>query len=251
MNNLSGINKNPVKIRILIYLLPVAGLFSGIYFGNRLDFNYFENQAEIQHSFILKRAMRERQEETKIFDALDSKKADCSFNDIQEMKGYLAQSKYIADIGRMIDGKIRCTAMSGLVDGIMLPESASKHRDDGALVWQDVEFSQLNKEAGSVALSGSVAIFTHEDLYDDLAAEGTNSVVQINSRDQEIIYWYSRVLDNYRFKKEGFISGISGRSFKRRVACRIFAFSPNSGFHPDSTPWYCQLWVWRLACCWR
>ncbi|MGU3628915.1 EAL domain-containing protein [Comamonas sp. C24C] len=206
MNKLSGINKNPVKIRILIYLLPVAGLFSGIFFGSRLDFHHFENQAEIQHSFILKRAMRERQEETKIFDALDSKKADCSLDDIQEMKGYLSQSKYIADIGRMIDGRIRCTAMSGLVDGIVLSESASKQRNDGALVWQDVEFSQLNKEKGSVALRGSVAIFTHGDLYDDLAAEGTNSVVQINSRDQEIIYWYSRVLDNYRLKKEELIS---------------------------------------------
>lgn len=206
MSNLSGINKNPIEIKLLIYSLPIVGLFFGFFFGNRLDLYHFEDQAEIQHSFILKRAMRQRQEETKIFDALNATGADCSPHDIQELKIHLSHAKYIADIGRMVDGKIRCTAMSAVVDGMRLPESASKQREDGVLLWPNIEFSQLGKDTGSVALGGSVAIFTNHDLFDDLAAEGTNTVVQINSKDQKIIYWYSKVLDNYRHIQEDFLS---------------------------------------------
>ncbi|MGU3629884.1 EAL domain-containing protein [Comamonas sp. C24C] len=203
MINSPEINKIPIKVRLVNYFLPIVMLFFGCLLGNNFDYQYFNKQVELQHLFILKRAIREKAEIAKIFTNLNYKNNSCSAQDINDLKKSLYQAKFIADIGLIVDGKILCTAISGLTSGSNIPYAERRYRADGSAVISGVELSSANKEHGLLFMNGSVVIFANDDLYDDLATEGVGSVIQVNAEDKEIIYWHSKALDNYRTKQEG------------------------------------------------
>ena len=109
----------------------------------------------------------------------------CTPADLNDMRGLVFDTMYLADVGRMVDGQVGCTALWGtLPDPPALPEPDRISRANGvSLWWDEVGLVPLKAPVNLVALGSSI-VFIPQWIFRDADQVEPEVGLLVESRDR-------------------------------------------------------------------
>ncbi|AOB39844.1 EAL domain-containing protein [Bordetella parapertussis] len=179
----------PVRHRLLFFVVPVlaCGLVAAA-IGYAWKGMHATSMVEHDNAHFLARSLDIAREQLDIVLEARVAPAACSEGDLAALRQRVFRSKYVADIARIDNGALRCSAVWGVWrHPHVLPRGGRTVRD-GVFLWQNMENPIQPELSGDVLASERLAVFTIPGIFDDIVRRAGGQKTTLYSRKQGHVY---------------------------------------------------------------
>lgn len=154
---------------------------------------------------LLERSLTIGREQFGIISALKNSAQPCSERDISSLRVSFFLSNYVADIGRIVDGRLRCSAVWGTWEDRSKLSTESSIGRTGISGWRYAQGSVSPTLSDDPATNGALAVLTRPTSFDDIGNTGAGITGKVYTIDKQIIYRQFES-DHLRQQAESYIS---------------------------------------------
>ncbi|KDD89097.1 EAL domain-containing protein [Bordetella bronchiseptica] len=179
----------PVRHRLLFFVVPVlaCGLVAAA-IGYAWKGMHAASTVEHDNAHFLARSLDIAREQLDIVLESGVTPAACSEADLAALRQRVFRSKYVADIARIADGALRCSAVWGVWRHPHVLPRGGRIVRDGVLLWQNMENPIQPELSGDVLASERLAVFTIPGIFDDIVRRAGGQKTTLYSRKQGHVY---------------------------------------------------------------
>lgn len=112
----------------------------------------------------------------------------CSAGDISALRHRFYLANYVADIARVVDGRVRCSAVWGVWEMPHTLSAGISVGNSGISVWKNIKNPILSELTGDLAASNTVAVFTSISSFEELGGPSGKLHGRIYTTDRKYVY---------------------------------------------------------------